>query len=229
MKNYIQQWITIASAVCMLFLMVFPTSAQHLAIGVMGGTTGIGGEVVGKVHDRFNVRVGGTYFGYSMSHTIEDDKVDVGFDADMQVQTVSALVDYYPFKNGFHLSTGLMLNGIKAEGIGQPLNPYTFTLNNKERTLSTERMGSLSAEMQYGNDLVPYLGIGFGNAVKEGRRLGFLFELGALYTNSPQLNMTGTNMLEKTATQDKDLEAGLEDFKWFPSLNLGLTYKIMGR
>lgn len=216
-------------AVALLFLFTGSATGQHLAVGVFGGTTGIGGEVVGKLHNNFNLRVGGTYFGYSMSQTIEDDKVDVGFDADMRVQTISALVDYYPFKSGFHLSTGLMLNGISAEGVGQPLSGYTFTLNNKDRTLSKERMGTLTAEMDYGNQLAPYIGLGFGNAVKEGRRLGFLFELGAIYTNSPRLDMTGTNMLRATANQDRDLEAGLEDFKWFPSLNLGLTYKFMGR
>lgn len=59
MNNYITSWIYTGIAGCLLFLLTVPASGQHLAVGIMGGTTGVGGEIVGKLHNNFNLRVGG--------------------------------------------------------------------------------------------------------------------------------------------------------------------------
>lgn len=149
-----------------------------------------------------------------------------------------ALVDYYPFKKGIlHFTAGVYLgsNKIKAKGIltdgdGNPaeLRPgYEWpTIDFDGKQLNIDN-GRIDAELELGQTIKPYFGIGLGRAVSK-RRLGVKFELGVLYQGDYTLRQNGQKVVSTS-----DVEASIQDadqvtkwLKWWPMVNLQINYRI---
>jgi hypothetical protein len=213
-----------------LFLTVFAlvfvaTHAQaqfnRFAVGVNAGTTGFGGDVTTNIINGLNFRVGYNTLGLSFTEDIEDDP-DIRVDGSLAMSSISFLVDYYPFKKGFQITAGLVVNNFDFDADVTPTSTYKMD----DKVFQPERLGTLAANLNYGNNLVPYMGIGFGNALREGGRLTFNLQLGAMYSGAPTLSMSGTGMIAPTANHAQSFNEGLSVFEWFPVLNLGLAYRF---
>lgn len=206
-------------AVCLLLLVASPLYAQRVAISVKGGTLGAGAEVTAGLTPTLNARVGGSFFPYSHQGSYTEDEVNVGYTADLSVQAASLLLDWHPFKNAFRLSGGAFYNMTKVDATAVPTESYTV----KSRTFTPEELGNLSGQLDYKQKLAPYLGLGFGNPVRAGKRFGFVMDIGVIYTEAPGLTMEGEGMLAPTANQASELEATLSDIKLYPVVTLGLS------
>mgnify|MGYP000096466863 CR=1 FL=1 len=79
-------------------------------------------------------------------------------------------------------------------------------------------------EVDYKSKWVPYAGIGIGNPFSEGRRIKLNAELGFMYTNSPRVSMKGFGEISDTANKAEDIEDALSSFKFYPVLNVGISY-----
>lgn len=205
-------------------LLMAPLAAagQNVGLGIKGGTTGIGADLYGSINPSFNIRLSGSYFPYSYSETIDDDDVDIRYDAKAELLALSALVDWYPTRSSFHLTGGIYYNGTNASGEGVPIENYEYA----SRTFTPGELGSLSAEAEYESVVAPYLGLGFGNPFRTERTVGFFARLGVMYTDSPSFTMQGTGIIAPTANQGRDIEEGLQDFRWYPVLDLGLSFRF---
>lgn len=192
------------------------------ALGVKAGSTGFGAEVTTSLSNKFNARLAGSFFSYSGNGTYDEEEVGIDYDVTGDVTSIGGLVDYYPFNRGLKLSAGLFYHDFMIDGGAIPNESYSID----EKEFAPEKLGSLNAQMDYESNIVPYGGLGFGNPVGPGGRFKVNLELGALYTNSPRVTMAGEGMIAPTADQDQDLEDGLSDFKVYPVLNLGFSYRI---
>ncbi len=193
------------------------------ALGVKLGTTGIGAEGSIPVYNKLNARVGGTFFSYNHAGVYADDDPAIAYDASLNITSIGAVADYFPFDNSLKLSGGLFYYDFSVNGGATPNEAYTI----EEKTFQPEKLGSLSADVGFGSNLVPYAGIGLGDPVHSDRPLTFTLELGALYTDSPQITMHGEGMISPTADQAQDFEEGVSDLRFYPVLNLGLSYRIL--
>jgi hypothetical protein len=134
-------------------------------------------------------------------------------------------VDFHPGGKGFKISGGVYLNNFDINADVVPNESYTID----EKTFAPEKMGSLSANMSYDQQIAPYLGIGFGNAVRsEGSALKFFTNLGVLYTGAPSFTMEGEGMMAPTADNAPAFQEGLNEFEFYPVFNLGLSFRIGG-
>lgn len=201
-----------------------PARAQQgIAVGLHAGTLGPGLEITSSVVPALNVRVVGNYLPFSTSSELSDLDVAVMYDADLQLLSFGALADWFPFENQFRTTAGLLYN---RNGVSATITPIeSYEMNG--RTFAPERIGELSAEMDYASSIAPYVGIGFGNPV--GRRVALAVDLGVLYTNSPAVRMQGNGMIAPTAKQAPDLEEGFSSFQWWPVLNVGFNVNLSGR
>jgi hypothetical protein len=152
-----------------------------------------------------------------------DDEPSIAYNALADITSVGALVDYFPFKRGLKISAGLFYHDFSINGEATPNEDYVMG----DKTFSPEKLGSLTANVDYKSKLVPYAGIGLGNPLAAGSALKLSLELGAMYTNSPRVTMQGEGMIAPTANQGKDFENGLQDFKFYPVINLALTYRFL--
>ncbi|MDR9417391.1 hypothetical protein [Gracilimonas sp.] len=205
-----------------VFFLTTEFANAQMAVGIKAGSAGIGGDFTYSVNDKLNARVSGTFFSYDMDGVYDDDP-DIAYDMTSDVTSVGAIVDFYPFSKGLKLSGGIFYHDFIIDGGATPNEPYEFS---DTKTFEPDRLGSLRAKVDYESKIVPYAGLGFGNPVAKGNKLKLNVELGAMYTNSPNVTMEGTGMIAPTANQDQDFEDGLKDFKFYPVLNLGLTYRF---
>jgi hypothetical protein len=210
----------------LLMLLAVSTSVVYaqgqMAVGLKAGTTGFGGDFTYSVSDKFNARLSGSTFSYAMDGVVEDDP-DIGYNVDAASTSFGLLVDYFPARRGFKVTGGLYYYDFSIIGDASPTEGYDF---NDEKTFSAERLGSINATIDYASKIVPYAGIGFGNPIAKGSAVRVNFEIGALYTNSPQVTMEGEGMIAPTANYGPDFEDGVKDFKFYPVLNLGISYRI---
>ena len=148
-------------------------AGDRTAIGVRAGTLGLGAEFDVKLTNHFTVRMAANSYDYS--NTIEDSGIN--FDATLELGSVGAMIDYYPFSNGFHLTAGAFKNDNRLMASGVPEAGQTFEIG--ENFYTTTEIGDLSSRMEF-KDTVPYFGLGWGNPFN-GRRFGVNFDLGVFH------------------------------------------------
>lgn len=214
--------IILSAVVAILAVTASDAGAQGTALSLRAGTFGPSVGVTTSVSRAFNVRLDLPYLKYSHSADRRVDDFDLRIDAEMHLAMIAGVVDVHPFHNGFRLSAGAMYNRNRATFTGRSLGPYTVG----GTTYTAEEIGELSGVLRMGDGVAPYAGIGFGNAVSTGKRLGFVMDIGVLFTGRPQFTMTGTGMVAPTADEAAKIEANLDWARFYPGFSLGITYRI---
>ncbi len=203
-------------------------------LGLNVGTNGAGIDISVPMTESLNIRASLNGATYSQSET----ESDIAYDVSGDLLTVGAILDYYPVQSSqFHLSAGAFYNGNQIEGNGKPTSG-TYEINDIE--YDADEIGSLDAALDF-NGIAPYVGLGWGyNSSTSG--WGFSFDVGALYHGTPQVAMDvtrgsgipsdpmGDALFEEIQAdveeQRKTTEDDLSDFKWYPVVRIGLTYKF---
>lgn len=206
-------------------------TAAHAQVGVTGsvGTTGVGLHVSVPVAQQLNARFGVNGLGYSHDGSTSD----VDYDFKLKMRTVDALLDYFPMNGGFRLSGGIVYNGNKIDANGRPNATGTYTLNG--RTYAAATVGTLNGQIDFRN-IAPYLGIGWGNAVAKEKGWGFSADLGVLFQGSPRTSLSNTGctapapvcaqIASDVAAENRSLQDEAKDFKAFPVVRVGVSYKF---
>ncbi|WP_052507491.1 hypothetical protein [Desulfonatronovibrio magnus] len=82
------------------------------------------------------------------------------------------------------------------------------------------------------NDVTPYLGLGWGTNFGVDRNWFFTFDLGVLYHGSPSISLKAENPLnldilnEDIRREIKDIESDVKNYRWYPVVALGFTYRF---
>lgn len=204
-----------------------------LAIEPQVSSLGLGLDITARVSENLNARAG---FGvFSLSGDYEE--TDVKYTTDLKLRSGSALMDIYPLpETEFRLSAGMVLNGNKGEATAESqtvavggVDRQVYTIGG--RTFTAEQVGTLSGDVTFPL-VAPFVGIGWGNAVKPGRRLGFTIDLGVMIHGSPEVSLRATNQAVTPQLQEsidkeiEDLNAKLEGFKFYPVLQIGISYQF---
>ncbi len=203
--------------------LIAPSAQAQFGFALRASTLGLGGDVSYPVSPKLNVRLGGSYVNYSQSQVIDKEDFSVQYDADGHAGSGQMLADFFPMGNMLRLTGGIVLNLTEANAKVFSVKPYTLNAGQPdEKTFTPERMGSLSAKVGYHNLVAPYVGLGLGNPTRGG--FGFEIELGAMYAGKPKIQMEGTGLIGPTANQAPELERGVESFRFFPMLSLGISF-----
>jgi hypothetical protein len=205
-------------------------NAQDLAVSGKLGTLGFGLELTKAFSDSVTGRVG--LNGYSYSKGASQSGVD--YDFKLKLNTVSFLADWYPMGGTFRTTAGLMYNDNKATLDAKP-STGQYTINNV--VYNAADVGSLKGEMAF-NKAAPYFGLGWGNPVAKEKTWGFVADVGVLYQASPKVALDATcgaaivgtaqctSLQSDTAAERSQLESDLKDFKWYPVVSIGVSYRF---
>ena len=194
---------------------------------------GLGMDITARVAENVNARAG---FGI-WSLTEDYKRTDVKYNADIKLRSGAAVMDIYPIADTeFRLSGGLILNGNKVNSTGQSetvvvagVQQQVYTIGG--RTFTADQVGTLSGEITFPL-VAPFVGVGWGNAVKPGRRLGFTVDLGVMIHGTPQISLRATNQsvtpnLQTSIDKEiEDLKAEFDGFKFYPVLQVGISYQF---
>lgn len=200
-------------------LLSFKGYSQDYAAAVKASTLGVTVEGIRSFGPMFNGRLGVSFFSYKLDGG-GDSGDDYKFDATLNLQSVSLLADYFPFENFFRITGGLIINLNKLDLKMSPNKTYTVG-----STLYTPALlGNMKAKVDM-NKVSPYIGIGFDNPTA-GSGLGFTMEIGGIYQGAPKVSLEAEGLLKPSESQAPIIEDNLSWFKFYPVINLGLTYKF---
>lgn len=196
-----------------------------LALGPKFGTTGLGLEMTFGVNPYLNLRSGFNYGSFTWGQEFGN----VDYDADLTMTSVPLLLDVHPFGGHFRLTGGLYLQpGTKADLDATPSEPTQIG----SHTYNPDTIGTLTGEIEVGDVLTPYVGIGFGNTVGEDQLLTLTLDIGVIFQSyDVSLDSNGAGMTAKLDTFREDLkkEEGLlqkdaDDWKIFPVVAISLAW-----
>ena len=224
---------------------------DHLAIGVKAGTAGIGAELAAPIGPYFQVRAGYALMpplSYSRTVSVPEhpgkqgsDKGDdkpVDAKATVNLSNAELLFDIFPVEySGFHITAGLMYgpkNAIKVTGKGFPEDYNVAGLDVDGYTVKAVN-GNINGYIGV-DALRPYLGVGFGRAIRRDRTVGVTCDLGAIYWGKPGLYAPGEPLIgdwedvritsDSLNGRDEGLIAKAEKLVVYPMINVHVFFNL---
>lgn len=193
-----------------------------LAVGLKATTMGFGGEIVIQPVKPLHLRLGGTYFKYSIQLDAFQD--DVKGSSSLKTGCYSALLNIQ-IARPLYITVGGIYNLFEANLFGMPANSITVG----SVVVPPEDVGSLDINIRPGREINPYAGIGFGRAISKKRVVSFALEFGAAYMDSPRVDLITTGMLTPTssAEQKQQLQENLAWVNFYPMINFQLSFRIL--
>jgi hypothetical protein len=219
--------------VALFVFAVVPTRAE-VAIAGKAGTLGAGVELTIGLSPQLNARAGLNGYNYSDRREVSD----IEYDGEAKLRTGTALLDWHPGGRGFRLTGGVVYNDTTIEGSSLP--PASGIYNIGGVPVPANLVGTLDAEADF-DPVVPYAGLGWGNALAPNKRLGFFFDLGVIFqgkadvrlipiipANSPINTTPGARealdiLLRR---EEQDLEDEAADYDLYPVVAIGLSYRF---
>ncbi len=214
---------SIVAGVCLSGVGV--AGAEGFAISAKGGTLGLGAEATANLLSDVNARVGFNTFNIGWNAT-ED---GIAYEIDLELQTLTGFIDWHPFSGGLRATVGLVANNNELKMKAQSAASYDIG----GTVYTPEDVGILTGVVGF-NNVTPYLGIGWGDAVGANKNWSFAFDLGILFQGSPKIKLSTTNGLltnnaifqENLEQEKQQLEQDLNGFDLYPVVSLGLSYKF---
>lgn len=214
---------------CGLVAAFFAAGSAQADVGVTGnlGTTGLGVHLSVPVQPSLNARFGLNALNYSYSGNTSN----VDYDLKLKLQTVEALLDWFPSSSQFRLSGGVVYNGTKVDAKAKSNSSGSYTFNG--RTYTAADAGTINGRVDF-RKVSPYLGIGWGNAIAKDKGWGFSADLGVLFQGSPRTSLTNSGctlpdcsqLAADVAAENRKLDDEVNSFKTYPIIRFGVSYRF---
>jgi len=198
--------IKIAILACFFVVMVTTMArSEGVSLGIKGGTLGIGPEIGFRFTKFLGARIGFNYLPISYSST----KADIDYDFDLNLQSISGILDFHPFKNAFRVSGGVFYNGNNLDASGKD-SSGSYKIGGQ--TYPAVLVGNLDGKIDF-NDSSPYCGIGFDTTFGKEKDFGLMLELGVLFQGSPKVSLTADGPISGNPLFQKNLAEEEEKLK----------------
>jgi hypothetical protein len=198
-----------------------PAPPQLFALGVIGGTLGIGAEASFRLNNWMVLRANGSGFALSMTKTYSSN----AFGIDANVLSAGLTADWHPFANGFRLSGGGRYLDMSFSGSA---NASSFTINNT--SYSAAAIGGLHASVDGGNKIGPYAGIGYDSTHFSSWPFALSLDVGAIYAGQPSVvlrtDKTVPGLDTDLAAEQKKIADALKYFSFYPVITLAAKYRF---
>lgn len=209
-------------------------SAEGLGLGINYGLfAGPTLELTYPLTDTLQVR-GALSNGMGLSETASDTDIDYEVEAKGGINRLA--LDYHPFGNGFFLSAGYAVNNFNLDATGTSSATEVVEIGDDTYTVTSDV--SLNGKLDWNNG--PTISLGWGHSPATG--LGFLLEIGAIFTGSADVSLSGTGTVtdgtdvldvsndptvqESLKAEEIKLENDVADYEYLPVFQAGITYRF---
>jgi hypothetical protein len=193
---------------------------ERLGIGVKAGTLGFGLDFTVRATNWLAFRVTGGQYDYARSF----DNSGITYDGTLKVGGYGALADFYPSKSKFRLTVGALSNRNKIDLTSTPTSNIDIGDNN----YTPAQVGTLTGDLKF-KSVVPYFGIGYGNAARGPHRVGFVLDVGVETQGSPVASLAASGGGVSQADLDKEtqqIEDDTSGYKIWPVIAFGISFRI---
>jgi hypothetical protein len=200
--------------------------AEGIALGLKAGTLGAGLDLTVGLAPALNLRVGAQGFSYSRTFTEQG----ISYDGKADLRSAWLLLDVHPGGKGTRVSVGGVYSRNKITGA----SPSSGTVTVNGVAYPVALVGTIDGEAK-ANDVCPYIGLGWGNAVRPGSPLRFAFDVGVFYQGAPKISLAAHPAIPALvppvffADLEKERQKTEDDvskYKFYPVVNLGLSYRF---
>ncbi|MEA3404694.1 MAG: hypothetical protein U9R28_03025 [Pseudomonadota bacterium] len=209
-------------------------SAEGLGLGVNYGLfAGPTLELTYPLTDTLQIR-GALSNGMGLSETTSDTDIDYEVEADGGINRLA--LDYHPFGSGFFLSAGYAVNSFELGALGTSSAAEVVEIGDDTYTVTSDV--ALNGKLDWENG--PTASLGWGHSPATG--FGFLIEIGAIFTGSAGVSLSGTGtvtdgtdtldvstdptVLESLQAEETELENDVADYTVLPIFQAGITYRF---
>lgn len=201
------------------------TAAAQLAITPKIGTLGYGADITIGLSNKVNLRA-----GYAVGEYEPKIETDIEYDGQLDLANGSLLLDIHPGENPFRFSVGTVINN--SDATARSTEQTTIIVNGVPYRVAD--VGTLVGTMTF-DDYAPYLGIGYGNAVRGGR-VSFAFDLGAAYFGEAEVDLQAfpndpdqplpPGFEADLQAEEADLQQEVSDYKIYPVIQIGIAIRF---
>ena len=206
---------------------VTPALARPVNLSVGVSTLGLGVQVSTPIiPGSLDLALGINRYSYNRNGSYTSGGSDIPYHGNARLQTIPVLLNYYPFHGVFRVTGGVMFDQnqftLNASG-----GNGTYTINND--TYTTQQVGTFTGKVAW-KRVAPYLGIGWGS--KAARATGFSmgFDLGVLFTGSPQVTFsasgssTNAQLASDVAAAQASANQKASSYKLWPVIGVRIGY-----
>jgi hypothetical protein len=195
-----------------------------LAVGLTTGTLGVGPELSLRPLENFGVRGNVTWLGFSLNENVDD----IEYDGDVNLLSLGAMADWYPFDGGLRISAGVRWNGNDLDLSARPANAVSIG----GVTYAPAEIGRLTGTVD-ANAVAPLITLGWGGRLRSGLTLGV--EAGFLYQGSLKISNlrargglleADPGLLADLEAEEERIEREVESYKYLPVLQVLLLYRF---
>jgi hypothetical protein len=201
------------------------TDTGRFAASAKVGTLGYGGDLTIPVTSNINARVGLNKLDLDYD---DQEFGDNNYDISVDLSSFTAMADWHIFDDTFRISGGVISMDNKFKMNCRPSEDIDIGDN----TYTPAEAGTLTGRTDM-DDLVPYVGIGWGSPFNSSSRLGFTCDLGVAFTKAPHVSLSanGTKSSDSTFQADlekerKDMEDDLDFLTFYPVISVGLFFRF---
>jgi hypothetical protein len=202
--------------------------AAHAQVGVTGefGSTGIGTHATIPLAPSLNLRLGANYLRYTHRGSTSDLDVDYK----LKTNTYDVLLDWHPVKDSvFRVTAGLAYNGNRIDVHAHSNAAGNYSIQG--HTYSAADAGTVDGDVSF-RKTAPYLGIGWGNAIKPGG-WNFSADIGVLMQGSPTTTLAShgctapasvcTQFAADVERERQSLHDDVNRLRVYPVVRIGLS------
>ncbi|MBT8132421.1 MAG: hypothetical protein KJO35_09145 [Gammaproteobacteria bacterium] len=167
-------------------------------------------------------RINWNGYNHEMNDTIEG----IPYKAELDLSSVSALLDWRPWGQLTHLSVGLVFNGNEVNAVGDATGSYTIG----DMSFAASDVGNLVANASF-DEVAPYAGLGWNFTIMPNTALAL--EVGVVFQGSPKVTFVADGPLASDPTFQSELLAeqsqfqnDVDDLKYYPVIALGLLRRF---
>ncbi len=224
------------SELALAALWILAAAPGHAAVAIAGkaGTLGAGVELTAGLSPQLNARLGVNGYSYSDRREVSE----IEYDGEAKLRTGTVLLDWHPGGRGFRLTGGAVYNDTTFEARSLP--PASGIYEIGDVPVPASLVGTLDATAEF-DPVVPYAGLGWGNAVATNKRVGFFIDLGVIFQGKADVTLTpnipANSPINTTPgarealdillrREEQDLEDEAADYDLYPVVSIGLSYRF---
>ena len=193
------------------------------SLAVRASTLGLGVEIAHTLPlANLTGRLAWNGYTYDTSDTIEG----VPYEVELDLSSITALVDWRPWGTMTHFTGGLVFNGNEIGATGQASATYDIG----GMTYAAADVGNLSGRTTF-DDVVPYAGVGWNIPIAP--KTAFSIELGIVFQGAPSVTLEADGLLATDPVFQDELEAersefekDIEDYEYYPVVGIGISRRF---
>jgi hypothetical protein len=214
---------------------------SSFAVAFTTGLGGLGVDVATPLATKINLRASASFLNYSPTVTASGIPVD----AAIELRSVGAGVELFPYHNSFHITPGVTLfNGSHVAAVANITGGSTFTIDDTDYVSSPADPVHGTFDLSMGRKVAPSLTVGFGNMLRRDSHWSVPVEVGFQYIGQPKLTlaMTGSvcdsggngcdtiandpDAMQNLASEQTKINNEISPLRFYPILKVGLSYRF---